>query len=514
MRAFEFLIESSTGEPGKMIMGMLVQTPEQFVRSQHQEQPEEIDEDDEYKPIMFNPKARAQYTKPPVEPQEQPADGVVDPYAGKEISPDEIAKLLHGKNSYVIYYEYKAADDPNKVLEKRVTTEPIYISRERVKELSDAYAKDVQQKFPAATAAQKKLKVYTMLNAAMSKLAVQEAIESSPEVQQAIQSGIKPQKLKAKQFTTQATKVSKPMIHKSSVPIVDDKTGEVIYNLDQLAAAITKRPKQLIKANEKMVKSGGADITIGNFGIPAIVGLVVNEKTKNFEVITTCPGAGECKEFCYVGAGNYIKYAASSENMMSALNYIRNDPNGFKQQMISELKSLVKPGVKVYLRWHDSGDFFNKDYLHLAFDVARAVPEATIYAYTKNAWVVNDKSMPDNFVINFSQGAKPKETNQIDFTNTKYSQVVPASLFKDEKTTGVGLDRLQNRDPEAQAKMKQVLADEYQLDPRTILTYDEMLQLPEDPKNKHKFNVIIVPSLDGDLAAARRDILGSYLLYH
>ena len=34
--------------------------------------------------------------------------------------------------------------------------------------------------------------------------------------------------------------------------------------MDKLAAAITKRPQTLIKANEKMVKSGGADITIGN----------------------------------------------------------------------------------------------------------------------------------------------------------------------------------------------------------------------------------------------------------
>jgi hypothetical protein len=508
MKIFELaLMESAPTGNGKMFMGMLVQTPEQFVRSEHAEQRDqnqELDEDD-YQPIKFMPKA--QYSGP------QTTTGTADAIS-KPVSPQELANLMHGKNSYVIYYEVKAPDDPSKIKEKRVTTEPVYLDRQTVQDLNDQFAREVEAKFPDAKPAQKKLKVYTMVNAAMAKLAVQQAIQTNAEVQQAIQSGVNPKKLKAKQFTTQATKVQKPMIHKSSVPIVNDETGEVIYDLDNLAAAITKRPKSLIKANEKMVKSGGADITIGNFGIPAIVGLVVDEKSKEFRVITTCPGAGECKEFCYVGAGNYIKYAASSENMMGALNYIYNDSNGFKQQMINELKALVKPGVKVYLRWHDSGDFFSKDYLHLAFDVARAVPEATIYAYTKNAWVVNDKSMPDNFVINFSQGAKPNETNQIDFENTKYSQVVPPELFKDEKTTGIGLDRLQARDPEAQARMKQVLAQNYNLDPKTILTYDEMLQIPEDPKNKNKFNVIIVPSLDGDLAAARRDILGSYLLHH
>lgn len=508
MKIFELaLMENAPSGQGKMFMGMLVQTPEQFVRSEHaeQKQEQEIDEAEGEQPIKFYPKA--QYSGP------QTTTGAPNQIS-RPISPQEIATLMHGKNSYVIYYEYKAPDDPSKIKEKRVTTEPIYLDRKTVEDLNQQFTQEIEAKMPDAKPAQKKLKVYTMLNAAMAKLAVQQAIQTNAEVQQAIQSGINPKKLKAKQFTTQATKVSKPMIHKSSVPIVNDETGQVIYDLDGLAASITRRPKELIKANEKMLKSGGEDITIGNFGIPAIVGLIVDEKSKEFRVITTCPGAGECKEFCYVGAGNYIKYAASSETMMRALNYIYNDSNGFKQQMINELKSYVKPGVKVYLRWHDSGDFFSKDYLHLAFDVARAVPEATIYAYTKNAWVVNDKSMPDNFIVNFSQGAKPNETKQIDFSNTKYSQVVPPELFKDEKTTGIGLDRLQNRDPEAQARMKQVLAQEYNLDPRTILTYDEMLQIPEDPKNKLKFNVIIVPSLDGDLAAARRDILGSYLLYH
>jgi hypothetical protein len=507
MKIFELaLLESSSSGQGKMFMGMLVQTPEQFVKSEHAEQKDqELDEDDSYQPVKFIPKA--QYSGP------QTTTGTADAIS-KPISPDEIAQLMHGKNSYVIYHEVKAPDDPSKIKEKRVTTQPVYIDRKTVDELNQQFANEIEAKFPDAKPAQKKLKVYTMVNAAMAKLAVQQAIQTNPEVKQAIQNGIDPKKLKAKQFTTQATKVQKPMIHKSSIPIVDDSTGEVIYDLDKLAASITKRPQALIKANEKMLKSGGNDITIGNFGIPAITGLVVDEKSNEFRVITTCPGAGTCMAGCYVGGGNYIKYAASSETMMRALNYIYNDPNKFKQQMITELKALVKPGVKVYLRWHDAGDFFSKDYLHLAFDVARAVPDATIYAYTKNAWVVNDKSMPNNFIINFSQGAKPVESKQIDFTNTKYSQIVPEPLFKDEKTTGIGLSRLQNRDPEAQARMKQVIAQEYKVDPKTILTYDEMLEIPEDSKNTHKFNVIIVPGLDGDLAAARRDILGSYLLEH
>jgi hypothetical protein len=75
------------------------------------------------------------------------------------------------------------------------------------------------------------------------------------------------------------------------------------------------------------------------------------------------------------------------------------------------------------------------------------------------------------------------------------------------------LKRLQARDPTAQTNMKKVLADFYKIDQKTILTYDEMMRTPES-KKRNIYNVMIVPSLDGDLAAARRDVLGSYLLYH
>ena len=84
-------------------------------------------------------------------------------------------------------------------------------------------------------------------------------------------------------------------------------------------------------------------------------------------------------------------------------------------------------------------------------------------------------------------------------------------LFKDE-STGVGLKRLQEKNPIAQQKMKEILAKTYKLDIDTILTYDEMMNTPQG--NIMKYNVMVVPSLDGDLSAARRDVHGSYLLYH
>lgn len=501
---------------GRIIRGMLVQTPDQFVRSKGikpkltptptQDLGEELAPGEQ--PIRFAPSFKASYSQQTQEPDAS----TQRPYA-KAISPDEVARLVHHKNTYVIYYEYKSPDDPSKIIEKRITTEPIYIPQNVVQQTSERVAREVEMAFPNATKQNKKLKVYVKLTKELEDEAVRAAMKSSPEVKYVLDNNLLPlkAKLKAKQFTTTGSKGKNPSVHRSSVPILNDE-GQIIYDLDGLANRIMQRPSEVLKVNAKMKKSTGEDIRMANIGIPAIAGLVVDEKTKQFMIINTCPGAGQCKEYCYATRGGYVQYSASSESQARTLNYWYNDPEGFKNQVIQELSKLIEPGVKVYLRWHDSGDFFDEEYLRLAFDVANKVPEATIYAYTKIAKVAQHPNMPKNFLINFSQGAKPQETKQIDYTKVKHSVVVPAEWFKDEKTTGIGLDRLKERNPEAQQKMKEVIAVKYKVPLKSVITYDEMMEIPET--DGLKYNVIIVPNLDGDLGAARRDVLGSYLLYH
>lgn len=512
MKISQLITETASG---KMVRGMLVQTLDQFVNTGGSKRPDEdIDEDQnpEIKPVIFAPPIKAKYT---LKPEEMPDDDVVQPTDrdeySKEVSPEELARMVHHKNTYVIYYEYKSPSDPKKVLEKSITTEPIYISKDKIDELSQKARQYVEERYPKATETSKKSKAYYVLSRFLEKLAVEEAIKNSPEVKYALDKGLLPRRLKAKQFTTTAAKAKNPSIHKSSVPIINEE-GEIIYDLDGLANRITQPPTEILKFNEKMAKSAGPNISMANIGIPAIAGLVVDEKTKKFVVVNTCPGAGICKSYCYATRGGYVQYSTSAESQARILNYWYNHPARFKQQVINELKAMMKRGKKVYLRWHDSGDFFTDAYLHLAFDVARELPEVIIYAYTKIAKVAKDPMMPENFLINFSAGAKPQETKEIDYKKIKHSIVVPDRLFKDEKTTGIGLERLQDRDPEAQNRLKEVIAEQYDLDVKSILTYDEMLRIPEG--RQLKYNVIVVPGLDGDLGAARRDVLGSFLLEH
>lgn len=520
----EILKESKNS--GSVRNGMVVQTIEEFLRSngvqpaklpvdQQVELAEDVgnDKGDNWQPVRFDPSIRPQYS---VQPSPVKKRTPHDAYS-KVISPTEVANIAHEKATFVIYYESRKLGKT-----VRVTKSPIYLSKVAIQHLADeadAETNDLLPIPPTATPEQirsintkRKTKAYLILGKKMEDLALKTAISQDADVQKALHSGdVKVDQLKAGPYITTATKIARPAVHKSSVPIIDEN-NEIVYDLDGLAERIKRRPERLIKANEKMLKSAGDDITIANIGIPAITGLVIDEKTGDFRVVQTCPGAGICKQYCYATRGGYIQYAASSESQMRILNYWFNDPKGFKEQLIRELEKLVKPGVKVYFRWHDSGDFFANAYLDLAFEVARALPNVTIYAYTKIASVATNPKIPKNFLINFSAGALPRETKQINFRTTKFSEVVPKELFKDHKTTGIGLKELQDRDPVAQQRMKKALAKYYKISEKTILTYDEMMEIPEG--KKMKYNVMIVPSLDGDLAAARRDVLGSYLLYH
>lgn len=533
MRINEILLESR-GKQSKN--GMIVQSLEDFLRSngvqpakmpvdQQTELAEDVEtgQPDNWQPVRFAPKITPQYTgqsdasdetdTPKKAGQKRLAH---DAYS-KVISPAEVANIAHEKATFVIYYESKKLGKT-----VRLTKSPIYIGKQAISELADQADEETNVLLPLppdatpqqvkAVNAKRKFKAHLILGKKMEELALKTAIGSDPDVQALLQSGeAKVTQLKAGPYITTATKIAKPAVHKSSIPIINED-NEIVYDLDGLAERIKKRPEKLIKANEKMLKSSGDDIVIANIGIPAITGLVIDEKTGEFRVVQTCPGAGICKQYCYATRGGYVQYASSSESQMRILNYWFNDPKGFKEQLIRELEGLVKPGVKVYFRWHDSGDFFANAYLDLAFDVAKALPNVTIYAYTKIASVATNPKIPKNFLINFSAGALPRETKQINFKTTKFSEVVPKELFKDQKTTGIGLKELQDRDPVAQSRMKKALAKYYKINEKSILIYDEMMEIPEG--NKMKYNVMIVPSLDGDLAAARRDVLGSYLLYH
>ena len=320
------------------------------------------------------------------------------------------------------------------------------------------------------------------------------------------------------------------------VPIVDPNGQQ--YDLEKLAADITERPKRILSQNEKMTHGDGTETVFFNIGIPALTGLGYDETKKEFVIINTCPGAGECKTFCYALKGGYVQWRASSLSQTRILNYLWNDPNGFMEQLSTEIdresrKADAKQGKhKVTIRWHDAGDFFSDEYLDLAYKLAATHPTVDFYAYTKIADVAGSvQNRPPNFKINFSMGARKGEEKRVDFGVTKHSSVVPKEVFNDliqkdgNKLIKDAEGRIQWNDPEDWETFKERLANKYSIDPKTILSYSEMMKTPLGSRSKGDnadgargfkndlWNVVVAPG-DGDDSANRSDVLGTYLLMH
>ena len=317
-----------------------------------------------------------------------------------------------------------------------------------------------------------------------------------------------------------------PIIHASNIKAITKSDDEAdAWDLDDLAAQITKRPKVILGTNAKMEKSATEGEIIYDLTLPALSGIVVDEETGDFVEITTCPQAGACQLFCYARKGGYVMFPASSMSAAQALNFLVNDPAGYTEVVNKEIKSIKAKtdarDIQLVVRWHDAGDFFSKEYLNLAFDVARANPEVQFYAYTKVAAVATSDK-PDNFIINFSSGAKRGEEKKIEFhkaagNTVKQGITVPKNLFFDliardgNKLIKDAKGRTQFKDGAALDTFKQRLAQQYKVDPKSIITYDQMLATPVG--TEPKWNVIVQPGA-GDRAANRKDVVDSYLMFH
>ena len=299
--------------------------------------------------------------------------------------------------------------------------------------------------------------------------------------------------------------------------------------MEKLKLSIKVRPATLLKQNEKITHSGGDATVYFNLGLPALKGLAVNEKNNEFVIVDTCPGAGACKVYCYAKKGGYVQWKASSMSQTRVLNFLLNDPEGFKSKLSSEIKSAQvkfdkkqtklssnKNKTKLVIRWHDAGDFFSPEYLNLAYSIASNFPDVDFYAYTKMASVAVG-TKPANFTTNFSGGSTPEQEKQIDFKTTKHSTVVPKQAFEDLILRGddgkVKRDE-KNRiqfSPENLITLKKKLAMKYSVSADSVITYDEMVAIPVG--TEPNLNVIVKPG-DGDDSANRADVLGTYLLLH
>jgi hypothetical protein len=171
-----------------------------------------------------------------------------------------------------------------------------------------------------------------------------------------------------------------------------------------------KTENLLGKGNSKLVKTAKEfNVRIFNFSIPA-----GNDK-KSGKI--TCPFAGSCLKLCYAKRGMY-----RFGNVERALTkrYEASKQENFVQTITDEL-TKVKKDKQIYVRIHDSGDFYSPTYFAKWLEIAKNNPSVRFYAYTKSHSFIRGIDLPENFDLIFSLGSTKDEL--IDQEKERHSKI-------------------------------------------------------------------------------------------
>jgi hypothetical protein len=177
--------------------------------------------------------------------------------------------------------------------------------------------------------------------------------------------------------------------------------------------------KNLITQNSKLKETSKfLNLKVYNFGITAY-------KTSKNEIV--CPMAKDCVKFCYAKKGAYIwsNVAKVFEQRYEATK---------KENFIDLMTDEIKKKKVDFLRVHDSGDYYNFEYLLKWFKIAALNKNVGFYSYTNSISMVKKAErknlIPENFDFIFSDSGKQK--NLIDKNKDRHTKIFKNNidLFK------------------------------------------------------------------------------------
>ena len=151
---------------------------------------------------------------------------------------------------------------------------------------------------------------------------------------------------------------------------------------------------QVLTQNDKMKKTSKKEnIRLFNFGISAYKSHSTGK--------VTCPFAKECIKFCYARKGSFIW--SNTKKAYEKRYLLTKEPDLFKDK----ITEAIKRRKATHIRIHDSGDFYNRDYILQWFEIMREFPEVTFYAYTKSKMLFDEFDfLPHNFTVIYSLGSR------------------------------------------------------------------------------------------------------------
>jgi len=149
---------------------------------------------------------------------------------------------------------------------------------------------------------------------------------------------------------------------------------------------------ELLTQNSKLKKtSKELQVKVMNFGIPAY------KSRRSGKVV--CPFAKDCVKYCYARKGAYIW---SNVNKAFEDRYEATKQDDFVDKMTTDIKRRKVQ----YVRVHDSGDYYSKEYRDKWFAIAKQNPDVRFYSYTKSVPLFQGVELPENYDIIYSLGSK------------------------------------------------------------------------------------------------------------
>jgi hypothetical protein len=116
----------------------------------------------------------------------------------------------------------------------------------------------------------------------------------------------------------------------------------------------------------------------------------------------TCPGAGECLEFCY--SFRAWRYPAAFMRQAQNAYLMRYAPDSIVKAL--HVVDASFKGSQYDVRLYVDGDFSSDNDVKFWFDLIKIVPNARVYGYSKsfNQIMSYEGELPSNYVLNISGG--------------------------------------------------------------------------------------------------------------
>ena len=124
----------------------------------------------------------------------------------------------------------------------------------------------------------------------------------------------------------------------------------------------------------------------------------------NLPAQITCPYATElCKKFCYAKKAERV-YPGVLPSRMRNLEFSKSPE--FVREMVQYIwkksRTAMRKGKRIYFRIHESGDFYNVEYVRKWVDITRQCPQVVFLAYTKSIKMFQSVELPYNFIVRAS----------------------------------------------------------------------------------------------------------------